>query len=278
MTARFVRWLRWLHPVRRPMDNMPDGFDYPHEDEFALCSMGLRSPYEQWAFPNRPQGEEFLDFCNVGPAEIDRWKSGLRWFLKTLTLRSGKPIVLKSPPHTARIRLLLELFPNARFVHIVRHPFAVLPSTLWTWQSVFRKHGLQKPNFDGLDEYFYRVFLRMHRAYEDQKRLIPPENLCEVRYEDLIADPIGEMAAIYKQLNLGEFDRVRPKLEAYLASQKDYATNRYRLTPEMRREIARRCSGFMRQYGYSTARDDELQPSKSQRLVRELAASGRRAA
>ena len=38
------------------------------------------------------------------------------------TLKYNRSLLLKSPPHTARIRLLLEMFPNARFVHILRDP------------------------------------------------------------------------------------------------------------------------------------------------------------
>jgi omega-hydroxy-beta-dihydromenaquinone-9 sulfotransferase len=256
VTAGFVRrWMRFLHPMRRPMDNMPDGFDYPHEDEFALCSMGLGSPYDRAAFPNRPQGDEYIDFQNVPPAAIERWKAGLRWFLKQLTVRSGKPIVLKSPPHTARIRTLLELFPDARFVHIVRDPLAVFPSMMWTWQSVYRTHGLQRPRHEGLEEYVLQNFLRIHRAYEKQKHLIPPSNLCEVRYENLIRDPLAEMRRIYRELNLGDFEPARGSVEAYLASQKNYAANGYSVSPAMRLEIARRWGDFFRQYGYA---DGEL--------------------
>ena len=42
-------------------------------------------------------------------------------------VRSPKRIVLKSPAHTARVRVLLELFPKARFVHIIRDPVVHLP-------------------------------------------------------------------------------------------------------------------------------------------------------
>src|SRR5687768_18104609 len=42
--------------------------------------------------------------------------------------------ILKSPPHTCRVPTLLRLFPDARFVHIVRDPYAVYPSTLHLWR------------------------------------------------------------------------------------------------------------------------------------------------
>ena len=58
--------LKILLPARRPMDNMVAGWDHPQEDEFALCNMGVPSPYLTNVFPNRPpQYQEYLDMRGV---------------------------------------------------------------------------------------------------------------------------------------------------------------------------------------------------------------------
>src|SRR5262249_37202264 len=63
-----TRWLWFLMPSRRPMDNMRAGFDRPQEDEFALCMLGQGSPYLTIAFPNRPpQGQAYLDLETLSP-------------------------------------------------------------------------------------------------------------------------------------------------------------------------------------------------------------------
>ncbi|MBC8355082.1 MAG: sulfotransferase [Planctomycetes bacterium] len=49
---------------------------------------------------------------------------------KKLTFKYDKPLVVKSPTHTGHVRLLLEMFPEAKFVHIHRNPFEVFSSTL----------------------------------------------------------------------------------------------------------------------------------------------------
>ncbi len=250
--TRFVnRWLWWLVPKQRPMDNMAAGWDRPQEDEFALCNMGLVSPYAQIAFPNRPQGEEYLDMQSVPTEERERWKAGLTRFMQRLTWRSSKPIVLKSPPHTARIRLLLELFPDARFIHIARDPYVIFPSTVRLWKSLYDVEGLQSPRFEGLEDYVYRMFTRMYQAYLAEKDLIPPENLCEVRYEQLVRDPVGQVQAIYERLRLGNFEQARPQLEAYAAKEKNYQTNRYQLPDSTRDEITRRWRELIIQLGYA---------------------------
>ncbi len=134
--------LKFLLPSCRPIDNMPAGWDRPQEDEFALCNMGVRSPYLTAVFPNRPlQDPEYLDLEGVPPGALKLWKSKLYWFLQSLTLRAPKRIVLKSPAHTCRIKVLLELFPRAKFVHIVRDPYVIFPSTLNLWKRLYRDQG-----------------------------------------------------------------------------------------------------------------------------------------
>ncbi len=244
--------LKGLMPKQRPMDNMAAGWDCPQEDEFALCNMGMRSPYMTIAFPNRPpQNQEYFDLQHVSAGERTRWQRGLTWFLKCLTVRSPRRIVLKSPPHTSRVKVLLEMFPRARFVHIVRNPFVVFPSTINLWKRMYRNDGLQVPTYDGLDEHVFATFSRMYEVFQRDRELIPPGQLCEVRYEDLVAQPLRQMERVYQELNLGEFESVRAKLAAYFAAKADYKTNRYQLPTDLAAEIGQRWSSYFDRYGYS---------------------------
>lgn len=248
------RILSLLVPARRPMDNMPVSWDCPQEDEFALCNMGIPSPYLTMMFPNRPpRHPEYISLESVPPPALERWKRAFRWFLQCVTVERGRRIVLKSPLHTSRIKVLLEMFPDARFVHIVRDPYAVFPSTIHLWTRLFRDQGLQKPRFEGLDEYVFSMFERMYQAFERDRALIAPARLCEVRYEDLVADMTGQMRRIYDTLELGGFDRVLPEIRNYAEAQAGYKANHYELSPEVRAEISRRWVGHMRQYGYGEA-------------------------
>ena len=244
--------LSGLMPKQRPMDNMAAGWDCPQEDEFALCNMGMRSPYMTIAFPNRPpQNQEYFDLQHVSAPLRARWQRGMTWFLKCLTVRSPRRIVLKSPPHTSRVKVLLEMFPKARFVHIVRNPFVVFPSTINLWKRMYRNDGLQVPTYDGLDEHVFATLSRMYEVFQRDRDLIPPGQLCEVRYEDLVAQPMGQMERVYQELNLGEFESVRAKMTAYFAEKADYKTNRYQLPAELAAEIAQRWSNYFDRYGYS---------------------------
>jgi hypothetical protein len=248
-----ARWFAWVMPPRRPMDTMAMGWDRPQEDEFALCNLGQPSPYLAIAFPNRsPPGPEHLTLDGLPEAERTAWKATLVRFLTQVTYRNpGRRMVLKSPPHTARVRTLLEAFPEARFVHIVRHPFAIFPSTVKLWKALYEVHGLQVPRYEGLEERIYENFSRMYEAFERDRQWIDPARIREVRYEDLASDPVGEVRAIYEHLGLGAFDDMLPALRRHLEGVAGYRADRYRLDPELKAEIARRWRPYFERYGYS---------------------------
>ena len=252
------RWFNFMIPDRRPMDNMPAGLQRPQEDEFALCNLGLPSPYLSIAFPNRPPLDaEYLTFDGVPARERRRWQRKLTWFLRQLTYRDRRRIVLKSPTHTGRVRVLLEMFPEARFVHIVRDPLVVFPSTVKLWKSLAKRDAMQTPTHAELEERVLTTFERMYEAFERDRPLIPPGHICDVRYEDLVADPVAVMRRVYDELGLSEFEHALPAIKAYLAAADGYQTNQFELSSEQEAEISRRWQGFAERYGYESDGDAE---------------------
>ena len=163
-----------LIPRTRVMDNVPQRLDMPNEDEFATAAASLCSPYMMWAFPRAGNRyEKYLTFRDVPREEVERWKSALLLFMKKLTLRYERPLLLKSPPHTGRIKLLLELFPNARFVHVHRHPFEVFQSTHHLNGVLTQSLQFQKAKAEDLDDAVLRRYRAMHDAYFAERSLIP---------------------------------------------------------------------------------------------------------
>ncbi len=244
--------IQWMFPNRRPVDAMALRWDSPQEDEFALCNLGARSPYLTMAFPNRPpQDQEYLTLEGLAAADSDRWKQTLLWFLKCITFRRPKRIVLKSPPHTGRVKALVEMFPDARFVHIVRDPFVVFPSTVNLWKRLYKDEGFQTPRFEGLEDHVFETLVQMYEAFERDRKLVPAGRFCEIRYEDLVADPIGQMRRVYEELDLGGLEDALPVIADHMKGQAGYRKNQYQIAPELREEIARRWSGYIAKYGYA---------------------------
>lgn len=247
-----TRFLNFILPSKRPMDNMVLSWDRPQEDEFALCNMGQPSPYFTIAFPNQPpQYPEYFDLEKVPLDALNKWKQCFMRFLKQVTFRNPRRIVLKSPTHSYRIKVLLDLFPNSQFIHIVRNPYVVFLSTMKMWKSLYLSQGLQNPKFDGLEEYIFDNFVHLHKKLNEARPLLDPSRFYELRYEDLVRDPVGQLSAIYNNLGLGDFEEVLPKLREYLHTTRNYKPNRYELEPGLRELIEQRWGEVIHRYGYN---------------------------
>lgn len=245
------RVVKYLMPTRRPMDTMKLGLDRPQEDEFALMSLGAPSPYFGFAFPGDfARYLAQIDFDGLPAAAAQRWRRELRRFVRSVALREARPLVLKSPPHMARIAHILAEFPRARFVHIVRDPRAVIPSTQRAFVAMGLAYGLAYADPDALEALAFATHERLYRGFEAARALIDPARLHELRYEDLIADPEAAMARLYVHLGLGPFAPVRPAVAAYFAEQAGYRQADYALAPAVRADIEARCGPVLRRYGY----------------------------
>ena len=255
----FLTTERWTAPVansligrRRYQDEMAQGVGMPSEDEFATCTMTGLSPCMGWCFPgDGADYDRYLTFRNAQESEVGRWKHALTTFLKKLTVRFGRPLVLKSPPHTARIRLLLGLFPDARFVHIHRNPHTVFRSTRHTIRALQPLFQLRDGPVQDGDDRILSVYTEMYDAYFEERGLIPEGRLCDVGYEELEQDPTGVIGSIYEALGLTGFEELRPRLATYLASIAGYRKNRLDGLPEpLRHRISHEWGRSFDEWGY----------------------------
>ncbi len=255
LTDRWITpWTGKLLPSRRPMDNMAAGWQRPQEDEFALGNLGAATPYHSMMFPKLgPVNEEFLDLSAVSPAQLARWKRDLLRFFRRLTYRDPRRIVVKSPPHTARVRTLLEMFPEAKFIHIVRNPYEMFVSTVNLWKSLNelqRMQGLGKQAW--VEDYVLRSHETMYAAFERDQELLGDDQLYELRYEDLVANPEEKLRDVYAQLDLGAFSRIESPVKQHLAEVKNYRRNRFELDDEKREQVRERWGDYFARYGYET--------------------------
>jgi LPS sulfotransferase NodH len=177
------------------------------------------------------------------------------WFYKKLTYKHQKPLVLKSPTHTGKLQTLLRMFPNAKFVHIHRHPHAVVQSTKLMMEKAFAFWCFQEPNITM--ERIISDYEEVMNAFFTQRDLVPAENYCEMSYEELVADPVATIRRVYEQLALPDFSHVKPSLDTYLASISDYKTNELPPLPEnLQHELAERVPRVFDEWNY------DLQPGR----------------
>lgn len=245
--------LAMFMPERRPQDNVRMAIGEPQEDEFALNCLTQLSWVLHWALPRRAEYyERYITFRDCSSEEIVGWQMALKWFAQKLSWHHGKPLVLKSPAHTGRVKLLLDIFPDARFVHIHRNPYDVFQSSVHSAQQVIPWWALQRPDYAGIEEATLRQYAEIYEAYFAQRSLIPAGRLHELRYESLEADPLGELKDMYDCLELGDFGPAEPALRSYLESIADYQKNRFvALDPHWKEQIARRWRRSFDEWGYA---------------------------
>ncbi|MCW5712889.1 MAG: sulfotransferase [Bauldia sp.] len=275
-TDHYLRWgdflasLKWAIPAKRPMDDMAMGWHRPQEDEFALFAMGVPSPYDVMAFPNdRPAIVPHLHVGDMRPAEQAAWKEALRTVVKRISYgrrRALKPgeampsyVLLKSPTHTARIGVLAEMFPDAKFIHIARDPHEVYASTERLWRATFDSQGLQKPDpAADLSSFILGTLPNMYRDFDRDVAKLAPGRWTELRYEDLVADPVGKVGQVTAALGLGPVDEAA--LAAHLAGVKGHRRNRHVMDPALAARIRAEWAWYFERFGYAVTATGPAHP------------------
>ena len=243
-----------LLPRRRPMDNMKLGAGAPQEDDFALCGLGAPTPYRRMAYPNRPGKDHLLLNINrCTDEQLVQLRTTLEAFYKTLTLQYSKRLLLKSPPHTGRIEKLAEWFPGAKFIHLSRNPHRLVPSTMHLWRSLDQAQGFQLANYDQvwLKNYIFECQDLMYEAYFEQAPKLNKNQLVEVQFEELTANPELEIRRVYQQLELDGLELLLPRVRENFASRKKHKKNQLPVDPHLLIEIDQHWQMYRDWFGYS---------------------------
>jgi len=103
----------------------------------------------------------------------------------------------KTPQHSVAIPTLAGLFPTARFIHIVRDPRDAAASA---WKHLGRTDGRSKPDY--LRHFIQEVWALQAGSAHRDGRSLGPDRYAEVRYEDLLANPIDEATRLADFLGL----------------------------------------------------------------------------
>lgn len=122
-----------------------------------------------------------LEFLRDDPRVVTR-ADAIAGLYAAYARAHGKPRVAdKTPSHLAEMELLAEQFPNAKFLHIVRDGRDVAAS------MVTMNFGAS--DFAYAARTWRRRIVRAHRL----GRSLGPDRYLEIRYEDLVADPVATL-------------------------------------------------------------------------------------
>lgn len=240
-------------PNKRPMDNLEMGSDLPYEEEYAVANLSPYSFYHAWYFPRAIDRyfKQYVLYEDNNKEIIDEWKEVYDYFLKKIIYKhKGKQIMLKSLVNTAKIKHLLELFPDARFIHLYRNPYEVYRSTWKLYDSILPLFSFQHIDKESFDESILRIYKGLEKRYLEEKKLIPEENVLELRYEDFIKEPVTTVKTIYSKFGLAGFDKAQPSFEEYVKKHILYERNNHTIDEQTKKKIYSEWEFAFKQYGY----------------------------
>ena len=214
----------------RPMDRVAFGLSEPMSEDFALVGVTDQTHYLCYFFPRQMDQlfRETVLFDDVPQERIDQWGRTFRRLLQKVTLGcGGKPLVLKNPANTGRIRHLLREFPDMRFVFVHRDPFTVHASSCRLMERFLERWTLQSYDWREIERATLDRHAALLRRYLEDRPFIPKGQLVEVAHEQMVVRPVETLARVYRELDLGDFETVRPAMEAHAASLSDYKVNAY---------------------------------------------------
>ena len=159
-------------------------------------------------------------------------------FAGRLRDRHGQPppagasvrLLEKTPKNALRVPFLLEVFPDAQFIFLHREPRANLSSMIQAWRTNGWVTYRQLPGWPGqwslllppgyerlqgrpLEEVVAFQWQAANETILDDLRSVPRERWTTVRYEELIRDPLAEVAKLLKFADLS----MDPRLAEYLS-------------------------------------------------------------
>jgi hypothetical protein len=252
-------------PKKRPMDNMEWPMDAPQEEEIPLAKMTPYSWYLQFLFPKQaiPTFERYVLMEGAPARARDEFKRKYLHLLKVAALHDGKRrMLLKNPVNTARVPLLLELFPKAKFVFIHRSPYEVFPSTVNLHRKILDLTALQSYDDADIEKNVLAIYKRVIDRYNEDAAAVPDGQLIEIGYRELVDSPLETLRSVYEQVGIGGFDEASPVIGEYLESISGYRTNSFEPLSARRVELINRewQVGFD-SFGYEPERaEPALQP------------------
>ena len=253
-------------PENRPMDNIKLSGELPQEEEYALGNVSLCCFYHGWYFPQQMLDyfQQLLSFENSSEEIQQEWQNAYLRVLKKATLKmDGKRLVIKNPANTARIRTLLKMFPDAKFIHIYRNPYVVFLSTKHLYRQLLPILSLQKISDREIEKNILLIYRKMMLKFFKDKSLIPQANLFEINYEDFIANPSDTLATIYQKFNLTGFENNEKYFNRYIVTQKSYQSNQYQLTEEDKNKVLKHWNFALKEWNYKSLNNINFQKSCS---------------
>lgn len=241
----------------RRVDSFSLSLDAPQGDDMALAGLSDVSIYHAYTFPRHAveafQRAVLLE--GLSPDELARWRQTYLSFLQKVAWHTGRSrLLLRNATNTGRIPEILKIFPQAKFIHLHRNPYAVYAAQARRWSELLGLWALQDELPQSGDDLVFNFYCQMLERYFRDAESLPPHQRIEVEHEDLLNSPLKTLREIYNQLEIPGFERAEPRVSAGLEKETGRLAGDATDLDEATRElVARRWRFAFDRWGYSTA-------------------------
>jgi len=180
------------------------------------------------------------------------WKSAYLYLCKKISAKRPEfPLLLKSPPNTGRVRTLLELFPNAKFIHIYRNPYIVYSSMeKLIVENIQKNYSLHKISNSQIQDVILKHYSLLMDQLEKDKQLLNESNFIEMSYEEIMTEPLDKLEKIYNQLNLGSFSEAQPHFKTLLNKESNYRPSSHNISDHIKMLVDSAWAKHLKRLGY----------------------------
>ena len=157
-------------------------------------------------------------------------------------MRQGKAAscFLRNVHSVGRVASLIEEFPDAKFVFVMRDPFQAVPSLVSLYYAIWKTHSPDIPKDSPESHAVAQMGLDYYRYLAKLCNSLPTDSFICIAYEDLLSDPAGVVNRIYQRFGLpmSEPFRARLRQEAKMSKRRQsfhhYSLDEYGLSaPEI---------------------------------------------
>ena len=228
---------------------IPFTWRFPGEEDVAMLS-SMNADAAQWGilFPGHAANTftQYALFEKISGEEVQNWKDNYLYLVKKISLANQrKPLVLKSPLNTARIKQLLSLFPNAKFIYISRNPVHVYASCKRLWEMIIKKYVLGNYSAIDLQQIILETYSGTMNSYMKDKLLIPQNKLLEISYENFVGRPLETLERVYEKLELGNFEHCKDAMIRHVREQKNYRTLEHKINEKELSKIVDQLASYI---------------------------------
>jgi hypothetical protein len=226
---------RLSNPVARTMhwvsDRLFKGWKHIHptglmqaEEDEGLFIYSFFTPAVYMLFPviNRLPLFRFCD--DLPPRKRTRLMAYYKGCLQRFLFSYGqdRALLSKNVLSIGRLRSLLETFPDARLIYIVRHPYQAIPSLLNLFYVVWRSHSPEILKDSNETRALAQMSFDYYRYLTQATHQIPAKQAIFIPYEELVSNLPGVVERIYAHFDLTLEEDFRSRLAQLAASMEDY--------------------------------------------------------